>query len=109
MATERSEPVEVGDGSFGAFLAVPEGGAGPGVLLLHEIFGIADFAQGKARDLAGAGYVVLVPDLFWRLEPGFVAPDTEDENSFHPMFWNPDATAASWRHTLEFLARSLEG
>jgi carboxymethylenebutenolidase len=78
MAEERSERVEVDDGSFGAFLALPQGGGGPGILLLHEIFGIAEFAKAKARDLADAGYVVLVPDVFWRLKPGFLAPDTEE-------------------------------
>ncbi len=78
MSVDRTERVEVEDGSFGSYVTVPEGGSGPGVLLLHEIFGIAEFAKAKARELADAGYVVLVPDLFWRIQPGFVAPDTEE-------------------------------
>ena len=78
MAGERTDRVEVADGTFEAFVAVPDGGSGPGVLLLHEIFGVAQFVTAKARELADAGYVVMVPDVFWRVQPGFVAPDTEE-------------------------------
>jgi carboxymethylenebutenolidase len=78
MATERIDRVEVVDGTFDGFLAAPGSGGGPGVLLLHEIFGIAEFAKAKARELADAGYVVFVPDVFWRIQPGFLAPDTDE-------------------------------
>lgn len=78
VRSERTDRIEVADGGFEAFVAVPDGGAGPGILLLHEIFGIAEFAKAKARELADAGYVVVVPDVFWRVQPGFVAPDTEE-------------------------------
>ncbi len=78
MTVERTERIEMADGSCEAFVAVPDGGAGAGILLLHEIFGIAEFAKAKARDLAAAGYVVVVPDVFWRVQPGFLAPDTEE-------------------------------
>ena len=78
MAGERTDRVEVADGSFEALVAVPDGGSGPGILLLHEIFGIDEFVRAKACELADAGYVVMVPDVFWRVQPGFVAPGTEE-------------------------------
>jgi len=78
MARERTQRIEVEAGSFDAFVSTPDSGSGPGILLLHEIFGIAEFARAKARDLAEAGFVVLVPDLFWRIQPGFLAPDTDE-------------------------------
>jgi len=70
------ETVVLGSGeSFGAFCAVPEAGSGPGLLLFQEIFGINDNMRGVAGRLAGHGYVVLVPDMFWRLEPRFERND----------------------------------
>ncbi len=76
MATDRYEHVRAdGGGAFDAFRALPDGGRGPGVLLFHEIFGVNDNMREVAARLAGAGYVVLVPDLFWRIEPRFERND----------------------------------
>jgi carboxymethylenebutenolidase len=55
--------------SFSGYLAIPEGGRGPGLVLLQEIFGINDYLRKMAERYAEEGYVVIVPDLFWRLEP----------------------------------------
>ena len=57
-------------GSFKAYLAKPEKGSGPGIVLLQEIFGINPYIRDVADYYAEEGYVVLAPDLFWRLEPG---------------------------------------
>jgi carboxymethylenebutenolidase len=58
-------------GRFDAFCALPDSGSGPGILLFQEIFGINDNMRGLAERLAAQGYVVLVPDMFWRIEPRF--------------------------------------
>jgi carboxymethylenebutenolidase len=57
-------------GSFRAYLATPEKGSGPGIVLLQEIFGINAYIRSVADYYAEEGYVVLAPDLFWRIEPG---------------------------------------
>lgn len=57
-------------GSFRAYLAKPEQGSGPGIVLLQEIFGVNAYIRDVADHYAEEGYVVLAPDLFWRLEPG---------------------------------------
>ncbi len=57
-------------GSFRAYLATPEKGSGPGIVLLQEIFGINASIRGVADYYAEEGYVVLAPDLFWRIQPG---------------------------------------
>lgn len=57
-------------GSFGAYLALPEGGSGPGLVLLQEIFGVNENMRNTADLFAEEGYVTIVPDLFWRMEPG---------------------------------------
>ncbi len=36
----------------------------PGILLLHELFGVLDFYREDAEDLAARGYLVYVPNLF---------------------------------------------
>jgi carboxymethylenebutenolidase len=43
--------------------------------MFQEIFGINDNMRGLAERLADAGYVVLVPDMFWRVERRFERQD----------------------------------
>jgi len=59
-------------GRFSAYLATPPQGSGPGLVLLQEIFGINGYMKSMADRYAQEGYVVLVPDLFWRMKPGVV-------------------------------------
>jgi carboxymethylenebutenolidase len=56
-------------GSFRAYLAKPASG-GPALVLLQAILGVNQDLRNLADDYAAEGFVVLVPDLFWRLEPG---------------------------------------
>lgn len=48
---------------------LPPAGQGPALLLLQEIFGVSAYIRRRAADLAQAGYVVLAPELYWRLDP----------------------------------------
>ncbi|MEM7523473.1 MAG: dienelactone hydrolase family protein [Pseudomonadota bacterium] len=57
-------------GTFRAYVCRPEKGSGPGLILLQEIFGINDYMRAMAEHFAEEGYVAIVPDLFWRMEPG---------------------------------------
>ena len=77
---ERSEqvPAPDGTGTFAAHVAVPDAGSGPGIVVLHEIFGVNDYVTGACRRLAGLGYVALAPDLFWRTAPGLALGHDED-------------------------------
>jgi carboxymethylenebutenolidase len=70
---QRVESVPTPDGSFDLTVWVPEGGSGPGLLLIQEIYGVSDYIRAVAEDLAGLGYVVAAPDLFWRIQPGYQA------------------------------------
>ncbi len=52
-------------GSMDTFLAKPEGiGPFPGVIVIHEIFGLNDNIRQISREFAGQGYVALAVDLF---------------------------------------------
>jgi carboxymethylenebutenolidase len=67
-------------GSMNGYLAFPPSGNGPGLVVLQEIFGVNAVMRGIADALAAQGYVALVPDLFWRLEPSVDITDrTEAE------------------------------
>jgi carboxymethylenebutenolidase len=51
--------------TFGAYLALPEGdGPHPGVVVIHEAFGLNDNIRDIAGRFAGEGYVALAVDLF---------------------------------------------
>jgi carboxymethylenebutenolidase len=57
-------------GSFQAYLSLPPSGKGPGLVIAQEIFGVNQTMRDAADAYAAEGYVVLVPDLFWRQEAG---------------------------------------
>lgn len=50
-----------------ALLWRPPTGTGPGLVVVQEIFGISSYIRDRAADLAALGYVVLVPEVYWRL------------------------------------------
>ena len=53
-------------GEVPGYLAVPAEGAGPwpGVVVIHEAFGLNADIRGKADQMAAHGYVALAPDLY---------------------------------------------
>lgn len=69
----RSATIEIeahDDGAFTAHVARPAAATAPAIVLLHEIFGVNEAIRRIAARFAGEGYLVVVPDLYWRLEPG---------------------------------------
>src|SRR5215472_1159478 len=50
--------------TISAYLAVPEHGSGPGVLVLHAWWGLTDVFKRVCDRLAQAGFVALAPDLY---------------------------------------------
>jgi carboxymethylenebutenolidase len=47
----------------------PQGKEGPGLILIQEIFGVNSHIRDVAELYAKEGFVVLAPDLFWRIQP----------------------------------------
>jgi carboxymethylenebutenolidase len=60
--------IDLGAG-YGAHLAVPPAGQGPGLLLFQEIFGVNSHIRTVAAQYALDGFVVMAPDVFWRQAP----------------------------------------
>ncbi|MGH9718519.1 MAG: dienelactone hydrolase family protein [Candidatus Acidiferrales bacterium] len=64
---EKDVEISAGDGTADAVLFRPEGGGNfPGVMHLPDIGGVRDSHKGMARRLAEKGYVVLLPNVFYR-------------------------------------------
>ncbi|MGZ6792815.1 MAG: dienelactone hydrolase family protein [Mycobacteriales bacterium] len=51
-------------GTAHGYLAVPESGSGPGVIVIQEWWGLTDHIAGIADRLAAEGFVALAPDLY---------------------------------------------
>ena len=60
---------EEGGNEFKAYVATPPGGKGPGLILLHEVYGVNDSLKAVADDYAQKGFVVMCPNMYWRANP----------------------------------------
>ena len=73
--------VTYGSRTVNAFVVYPEvSHKAPVVLLIHEIFGLTDWARSMADDIAAMGYIVIAPDLL----SGF-GPNDGDTSAFPDM------------------------
>jgi len=72
------------------YLAEPSAANGAAIVVIQEIFGVNAVMRAVADGLAAQGYVALVPDLFWRLEPGVDISD---------------GTEAEWKKALDLMNR----
>lgn len=66
-------------GSFNAYVAKPTTDLAPGIIVIQEIFGVNEVMRDIAQEYARAGYLAIVPDLFWRQEPGISLTDKSEE------------------------------
>ncbi len=71
-------PAADGSGSFAAYVAEPSSAKSGAVVVIQEIFGVNDAMRATAADIAAQGYVAVVPDLFWRIQPGIDISDKSE-------------------------------
>jgi carboxymethylenebutenolidase len=63
-------PLKHGDRTVQAFVVYPEiKTKAPVIVLIHEIFGLSDWAKEMADELAGQGFIVVAPDLLTGFGP----------------------------------------
>jgi carboxymethylenebutenolidase len=63
--------VKHGDRTVNCFIAYPEvKEKAPAVVVIHEIFGLTDWARSVTDQLAEAGYIAIAPDLLSGMAPG---------------------------------------
>jgi carboxymethylenebutenolidase len=95
-------------GEFDGYLALPASGYGPGIVVLQEIFGVNQYLRDVADWYAAHGFVALVPDLFWRIQPGIELTDNGDDwKKAIELYQNIDDAKAveDSAATLEFLRK----
>jgi dienelactone hydrolase len=67
-AAVKTEAVnyKVGDTTFKGVIAYDDAikGKRPGILVVHEFWGLDDYAKKRAEQLAGLGYVALAADMY---------------------------------------------
>ncbi|MFF3891075.1 dienelactone hydrolase family protein [Streptomyces sp. NPDC001914] len=70
MPVVKALQIPTPDGRADALAAFPDNGEQhPGVLLYMDAFGVRPVLERMARELAGHGYYVLVPNIFYRHSP----------------------------------------
>lgn len=77
LSTNVSIPI--GSDRMDAYFTRPAQASGS-IVLIQEIFGVTPAMRSIADDLAGAGYAVVVPDIYWRLARNLSLGNGEDAN-----------------------------
>jgi carboxymethylenebutenolidase len=87
---------QAGDRTISAYLAEPEQGSGPGVVVLHAWWGLTEPFRQVCDRLAEAGFVALAPDLYHGKTTALVeeAQALGEELDQHAERWRGDITAA---------------
>ncbi|HET6608235.1 MAG TPA: dienelactone hydrolase family protein [Rhodopila sp.] len=67
-----------GSGRFSAHVAEPKAKPAGAVVLIQEIFGVNQAMRDIAAWVADLGFIAVVPDLFWRIEPDIDITDKTD-------------------------------
>lgn len=86
----RRIELESGGESFGAYLAQPQGEVRGGLVVIHEIWGLADHITDVADRFAAEGYVAVAPDLL-----SHVGVDAEIGQELRDIMFSPDERVRS--------------
>jgi carboxymethylenebutenolidase len=81
MAGRQIKITAADGGAFDAYLSSSAEQHVPGLIMLHEIFGVTEWIKETADFFAEHGFCVAAPDMFWRLEPNFVADHRDSKQA----------------------------
>ncbi len=98
--------IDTADGSFSCYMSLPEIQKGPVIVCLQEIFGVNLWMRNIADNMASQGFIAVVPDLFWRIEPK-VQINGETEEDFSKAFdlygkFDPDLALKDIEQTIQY-------
>jgi carboxymethylenebutenolidase len=91
---------DVNGGTMEGYLALPERGHGPGVLVLHAWWGLTPFFMNVCDRLAAEGFVALAPDRYG----GPTAATIEEAEALQRQREDPVSTEAALVASVEFLS-----
>jgi len=77
MPSETIKLASVDRGSFDAYLAHPPHGPAPAIVVWYSAFGLTDGLIQTVDAFAARGYLMIVPEVFWRTHPGPL-PQTDE-------------------------------
>lgn len=100
--------VKNGDRDVKAFLAFPEvKEKAPAVVVIHEIFGLTDWARGVTDQLAEAGYIAIAPDLLSGMGPGGGGTDAFKEGDVRKAISDlpADQVTADLKAAVDYVAK----
>lgn len=101
--------IKYGNRTVHAFIVYPEvKSKAPAVLVIHEIFGLTDWAREAADEVAAAGYVAIVPDLLSGFGPnggGSSAFPTQDDAVKAVSGLDPDVVTADLNATADYVKK----
>ena len=108
----RNITVPLRDGEMGAYLALPEGKPAGAIIAIMEIWGVNETMRSHAQEFAEAGFICLVPDIFWRQAPGIELDDTNLKDAETAVdlyyFYDYDLGVQDMEDTMTYL-RTTEG
>lgn len=76
----RTVIVPLRNGNMSAYLAIPEVKPKGAIIAIMEIWGVNETMRTHAKEFSDAGYICIVPDLFWRQEPNVELSDKKSED-----------------------------
>ena len=91
---------EVGTRTASGYVAVPQRGHGPGVLVLHAWWGLTPFFKNVCDQLAAEGFVAFAPDRYG----GPTAATIEEAEALQRQREDPVRTEAALGASVEFLS-----
>jgi carboxymethylenebutenolidase len=90
---------EANGGTASGYLAVPESGSGPGVVVLQEWWGVDDYIRAYVDRFAAEGFVALAPDLYHG-----DTTEQPDEAQQKMMALNMDEAEKEMRGAVDYVA-----
>ena len=109
--TTTTESVRLGNGEMNLFIARPESGQAPALMVIQEAFGVTDHIKDVTKRFAEQGYLAVAPELFHRTAPaGFTAPYGGDFSALQPHFQalTPEHLTEDVRATHEWIVQDKQ-